>query len=247
LENSELYKQFLTGKGTMEYLETPGNISVKVWTKKDNNSVHCWTVTEWDNIESIKAFAGDDYDKAKYYPEDEGILLEFEEKVEHYLTEDVSGAKIRTYVEQLTQNYEGGSWQAENFIAKLKDVDDNTAFLQPFPGVHSVAEIVWHCCYWRNVLINTIEGDYAYRERTLQELNFLSLQALRDKGWNTLVSELGHSQKVLLEKLSHFRDRDLLREYKPGYTFDYLIVGVIQHDIYHLGQIGLVKRILSEN
>jgi len=43
-------------------------------------------VTEWTNIEAIKRFAGEDYEKAKYYPEDSGILLEFEEKVIHYET-----------------------------------------------------------------------------------------------------------------------------------------------------------------
>ena len=41
---------------------------------------------EWDNLESIKNFAGEDYEKARYYPEDEGYLLEFEETVEHYQT-----------------------------------------------------------------------------------------------------------------------------------------------------------------
>jgi len=245
LENAESYKQLLTGKGTSEYLETPGNISVKVWTKQDHDCVHCWTVTEWDDVQSIKAFAGEEYDKAKYYPEDEGVLLEFEDKVEHYFSDDVSNAKIKIYADQLRQNYEGGSWQGETFIAKLQDIDAETAFLQPYPGIHSVAEIVWHCCYWRNVLINALDGDYAYRERTLQELNFLSLEAVRQKGWNTLLSELEHTQTVILEKLGSFRDRDLLREYKPGHTFDYLVTGIIQHDIYHLGQIGLVKKIVK--
>ena len=41
------------------------------------------TVTGWDNLESIKAFAGEDYEKAVYYPEDKKYLLEFEEKVIH--------------------------------------------------------------------------------------------------------------------------------------------------------------------
>lgn len=83
LKNATSYLQFLLNEGTREYRQTPGNLSVKVWRKVDADCCHFWTVTEWTDIEAIKRFAGDDYGKAKYYPEDEGILLEFEEGVEH--------------------------------------------------------------------------------------------------------------------------------------------------------------------
>jgi heme-degrading monooxygenase HmoA len=83
LDNSEWYLQFLLNEGTREYLETPGNLSVKVLQSKATDCCHFWTVTEWTDLNSIKAFAGEDYEKAVYYPEDEGMLLEFEEKVIH--------------------------------------------------------------------------------------------------------------------------------------------------------------------
>ncbi|MCH8872269.1 hypothetical protein IH824_05785 [candidate division KSB1 bacterium] len=44
------------------------------------------TITEWDSYESIKKFAGADFEKARYYPEDEKYLLKFEENVAHYET-----------------------------------------------------------------------------------------------------------------------------------------------------------------
>lgn len=75
---------FLLNDGTKEYLATPGNLSVKVWRQKEKDCCHFWTVTEWTDIKAIKGFAGKDYEKAKYYPQDNGILLEFEEKVNHY-------------------------------------------------------------------------------------------------------------------------------------------------------------------
>jgi len=55
----------------------------KVWREKAADCCHFWTITEWKDITSVKAFAGEDYEKAVYYPEDEGILLEFEERVIH--------------------------------------------------------------------------------------------------------------------------------------------------------------------
>ena len=90
LENADYYLQFLLQDGTKEYLQTKGNLSVKVWQQKTENCCHFWTVTEWENVDAVKAFAGEDYEKAKYYPQDVGILLEFEEKVNHYETFTVS-------------------------------------------------------------------------------------------------------------------------------------------------------------
>jgi len=91
LENCDRYLQFLTAEGTKDYRSTPGNLSVKIWMRKDADCCHFWTVTEWVDLEAIKAFAGDDYMKAVYYPEDSGILLDFEETVDHYTTIDVTG------------------------------------------------------------------------------------------------------------------------------------------------------------
>lgn len=83
-KDADTYLEFLLTEGTREYLETPGNLSVRVWRSKEKDVCHFWTVTEWQDIESIKAFAGEDYEKAKYYSFDEGMLLEFEERVHHY-------------------------------------------------------------------------------------------------------------------------------------------------------------------
>ena len=91
LKNADGYLHFLLNDGTREYLQTPGNLSVKVWQRKDPDCCHFWTVTEWTDIEAIKKFAGEDYWKAKYYPEDDGILLEFEEEVQHCESFSVKG------------------------------------------------------------------------------------------------------------------------------------------------------------
>lgn len=239
-DKSDSYLQFLLENGTREYLETAGNRSVKVWTKKEKEVTHFWTVTEWSDLESIKKFAGDDYARAKYYPEDDGVLLEFEETVEHHDSYDVSNHKVKEYLRQLNQLYDGGSWQAESISAKLRSITAVEAFRQPSPGIHSVAEIVWHCIYWRNVFLKRVDGDQSYRDRTMEALNFLPLNELEQKGWPELMTELQQTQSDILHVLRSKRDLFLEEEYQPGYTFDFLVEGLVQHDIYHLGQIGLI-------
>jgi hypothetical protein len=91
IENAEAYLNFLLSDGTRDYRATKGNVSVKVWRKFEGDICHFWTVTEWTDIGAIQAFAGEEYDRAKYYPFDEGMLLAFEERVEHYEAFDAGG------------------------------------------------------------------------------------------------------------------------------------------------------------
>jgi heme-degrading monooxygenase HmoA len=69
-----------------DYKTIDGNLSVKLLRRIDVEICHFLTVTEWDSYDSIKKFAGSDYQKAKYYPGDKEYLLEFEEHVAHYET-----------------------------------------------------------------------------------------------------------------------------------------------------------------
>jgi heme-degrading monooxygenase HmoA len=84
LAHADSYLDFLLTKGTADYKKVNGNLSVRVWRRFDNDCAHFYTVTEWESIDSIKQFAGESYQNAVYYPEDHGILLEFEEHVLHY-------------------------------------------------------------------------------------------------------------------------------------------------------------------
>lgn len=82
-EHAEIYRSYVEETGVKEYKQTKGNLGVQIWQRQDGAITHIWTVTTWDNFKSIKDFAGDDIEKAKYYDEDEKYLLEFEPTVMH--------------------------------------------------------------------------------------------------------------------------------------------------------------------
>jgi heme-degrading monooxygenase HmoA len=82
-EQSEAYLEYVVKTGIAEYRSIDGNLSAKILRRMDVDKCHFWTVTEWDSYESIKKFAGEDYERAKYYPEDADFLLEFEPNVLH--------------------------------------------------------------------------------------------------------------------------------------------------------------------
>lgn len=83
-ENAEAYVNYVMQTGVKDYRATPGNLNAQVWQKQEGDVTHIWTVSWWVNIESIRAFAGKDYEKARYYKEDKKYLLELEPTVQHY-------------------------------------------------------------------------------------------------------------------------------------------------------------------
>ncbi len=85
-EHSDEYLNYVEETGIKDYKAIEGNISAKILRRIDGKICHFMTVTEWDSLESIIKFAGKDYKKARYYPEDKQYLLDFEENVIHYET-----------------------------------------------------------------------------------------------------------------------------------------------------------------
>ena len=78
------YREFLQARAIPDYQSVEGNISVHILERSEGAITHFITLTFWKDFESIKAFAGEDVDTAKYYPEDTDFLIEFEPNVMHY-------------------------------------------------------------------------------------------------------------------------------------------------------------------
>ena len=78
------YRAFLRARAIPDYRSVPGNLAVRLLERADGKVAHFITLTYWESLDAIRAFAGDDIERAKYYPEDEGFLLEFEPTVVHY-------------------------------------------------------------------------------------------------------------------------------------------------------------------
>ncbi len=83
-EDADAYLAFLRARAIPDYQDTPGNRGVFLLRRIDGEDAHFLTVTHWENLEAIRAFAGEDVARAKYYPEDKEFLLEFEPTVQHY-------------------------------------------------------------------------------------------------------------------------------------------------------------------
>lgn len=71
-------------KAIPDYQGTKGFVKLTFLRRLEGDIAHFTLITYWESLEVIKNFAGQEYEKAKYYPEDEKYLLEFEDKVVHH-------------------------------------------------------------------------------------------------------------------------------------------------------------------
>lgn len=85
-KDADTYLEYIEKTGISHYLATPGIVSAKILRRIENGVCHFLTITEWSSFEDIKQFAGEDFEKARYYDEVKKYLLEFEERVMHYET-----------------------------------------------------------------------------------------------------------------------------------------------------------------
>jgi heme-degrading monooxygenase HmoA len=82
-DKADQYYEYLLRTGLADYQSTPGNRGIVVQRWTEGGVTHFLLTTFWESIEAIKHFAGEDYTKARYYPEDDKYLLEREPYVTH--------------------------------------------------------------------------------------------------------------------------------------------------------------------
>lgn len=80
------YVEYVERTGIEEYRSTPGNRDAWTLTRElPDGLTEILTVSRWDSLESIRRFAGDEIERAVYYPEDDRFLVERDDTVRHYL------------------------------------------------------------------------------------------------------------------------------------------------------------------
>ena len=90
-DQADAYLAFLEERAIPDYRSIPGNRGAYVLRRMDGDVAHFLTLSLWESMGAIEAFAGANVSKAKYYPEDARFLLEFEPEVRHYEWSDGDG------------------------------------------------------------------------------------------------------------------------------------------------------------
>ena len=87
-EDADAYVSYLQETGLKSYRSTPGNRSAFLLRREEGERTEFVTLSFWDDLESIKAFAGEEVETAVFYPEDDRYLVDRETTVNHYEVAD---------------------------------------------------------------------------------------------------------------------------------------------------------------
>lgn len=154
--------------------------------------------------------------------------------------------RLESYIAQLRDAIHGDLWIDETFAKKLEPLSAHTAFIQPVDGIHSVAQLVSHLYQWQVSVFNILQGLPRTISAEDSALDWIANETLSLQGWDALKAAFYNGREELLEYLRAQDDSFLLQTSPTGvHTNEYYILGLIHHDMYHMGQIGLVIRLMK--
>jgi uncharacterized damage-inducible protein DinB len=153
---------------------------------------------------------------------------------------------ITNIVQQLKDVLDGDLWIDENFKKKIDKLSATEAFTRPLPNIFSVAELISHIFVWRKQIMKRLNRLHSGRASEIPDY-WKGNDELKKIGWIKLKNNFYESQYELIRLIENKDDKYLKKKYSNSrYTFKYLIDGMIHHDLYHLGQIGITIKLLNK-
>jgi uncharacterized damage-inducible protein DinB len=145
--------------------------------------------------------------------------------------------------DQLRRAFDGSAWHGPAMLELLEDVDAGTAAARPLADVHSIWELVMHVAVWDEVAMVRLGGKKCQPTGTD---NFPLVPKVTEAAWRKAVIEAKRAHDKLVKKVAALPD-SRLRERVPGkrYDFYHMLHGIAQHELYHAGQIAILKKARS--
>ena len=157
----------------------------------------------------------------------------------------MSRVLIKNIIRQLNEIQDGSLWFDQCFKEKINSLSDTEALTKPIPQIHSVAEHVSHILEWRKECMLRFKGQRTDLMNSQED--WKDNIALSKIGWTNLKNLFYESTVTLINAMENQDDIFLeTRFLDTEYNFHLLIEGIIQHDIYHLGQIGVTIKLLNQ-
>ena len=152
---------------------------------------------------------------------------------------------IDLLIRNLDECFEGPAWHGPSLLGSLRDVDPAEAAWRPGPGRHCIWELALHAAYWKYIVRRRVAGAGRRGAFPRRGSNFPAMPDRPDAAALAADMDLLRDEhRELREVVAHFDPRALER--RPGATgstFRQHILGAAAHDVYHAGQIQLLKKL----
>src|SRR3954468_17429119 len=144
----------------------------------------------------------------------------------------------------LDESYEKHAWQGPNLRGSLRGVRATQAAWRPGRGRHNVWELVVHSAYWKYAVRRQLTGAKRGEVASKGSNWFARPELPTERAWKDDLAQLDAAQPRLREVVASLKEKDLSRRPTGSRrTVDTLVYGVASHDVYHTGQIQVLKRL----
>lgn len=134
-------------------------------------------------------------------------------------------------------------WYGDPAWKILDGIPAQAAAARPLPGTHSIWELVGHMTFWEGVVTMRLAGQ---RAGLVEELNFPPLPAPTEENWRKALDDFHASNRAFRAALEKLDPANLERLTAAGKrTYYDEAHGIIEHHVYHLGQIAMLKKALE--
>lgn len=137
----------------------------------------------------------------------------------------------------------------DNFDKKINSVSEEEVFTRPLPNMHSVAELVAHLTAWSDDTVLKIKKGTG-QLRDDNEQNWPDNDSLKKIGWSPIIHNYHESLFQVIDLLKDKEDSFLKEKYydqdfQGKFEYSFAIDGLLHHHIYHLGQMGIVIKLVK--
>jgi uncharacterized damage-inducible protein DinB len=132
-----------------------------------------------------------------------------------------------------------GAWYGPSLAELLADMSPELATTPPTPGAHTISALLQHLLLWNERVRNTSSNNPMPRWQADEEW------AEPPIPWNELLARWNQSRDLLEDKIRKFPVEDLAKQVSGrSYPYETMLHGIVQHAIYHSGQIAMVLSML---
>jgi uncharacterized damage-inducible protein DinB len=145
--------------------------------------------------------------------------------------------------DQLRRAFSGDAWHGDSVFEILEGVNAAQAAAHPIKNAHSIWELVLHIAAWDGAVLHRLGGAAVELSDTE---NFPPVTDASEAAWRKALADVRRVHEALVAAVAALPD-SRLDQIVPGkkgahYTFYYMLHGVVQHELYHAGQIALLKK-----
>jgi uncharacterized damage-inducible protein DinB len=156
---------------------------------------------------------------------------------------DIYMSEINRILDQMDRAFSGEAWHGPDLTQLLNGISAEDASKHPVPGAHSIWELVNHIAAWNAIVQHKSKGDPI---EVTTEMDWPPVWETTEIAWKRSLATLGDNRARLRNYVKTVSDDHLNEKIqRENYSRYVLLHGLVQHDLYHAGQIAVLKKALA--